>query len=219
MEKGKFDDSDIKGAISIIDDIMGSAPSADDGEPLDEKTQKAVDYLADALFTVIDTVADASEMSGTKSNFLSSMGNMVVSDMLKKDVIRMASSDEPLSRSDIATLMYLMGNGDSGLDLDKADDWDDGMIGKYAECLRNYLYTYKPEAKSVDPSINPEEEHVGPMAQDIEKVAPDCVKETANGTKVVDGDRLALVNAGVIGDISRELIEMRSRLAALEANR
>ena len=46
------------------------------------------------------------------------------------------------------------------------------------------------------------------MAQDIEQVAPDCVKETDKGVKVVDGNRLALVNAGVIGDLARRLLHL-----------
>ena len=50
------------------------------------------------------------------------------------------------------------------------------------------------------------------MAQDIEKVAPDCVKETSQGVKVVDGNRLALVNAGVIGDLARRLIELEDKI-------
>lgn len=219
VEEEDFDDSDIQDAVSVIDDIlnMNDFPEEGDDEPLDSVSQGLVDYLADKLIGVIGGIAESAGENGMSDQISDYMGNLIVSDMLKKDVVRMASSDEPLSRSDIATLIYLMGNGDSGLDIDKSDEWDDGMIGKYAECLRNYLYTYKPEAKSVDPSIDPNEEHVGPMAQDIEKVAPDCVKETEDGTKVVDGDRLALVNAGVIGDLSRELIEMRGRLAALEA--
>ena len=65
---------------------------------------------------------------------------------------------------------------------------------------------------NVDPSIDPEEVHRGPMAQDIEKVAPDCVRETPDGIKVVDGNRLALVNAGVIGDLARRLIALENKV-------
>ena len=82
------------------------------------------------------------------------------------------------------------------------------MLDKYAQHLHNYLYTYKESAKQVDPSIDPSEKHIGPMAQDIEQVAPDCVKETDQGVKVVDGNRLALVNAGVIGDLARRLLHL-----------
>lgn len=80
---------------------------------------------------------------------------------------------------------------------DKVDD--------YAKYIRNFLYNYKEEATAIDPSINPNEEHCGPMAQAIEKVNPACIKETEDGTKTVDTGRLALMNAGVIGDLARRL--------------
>ena len=92
------------------------------------------------------------------------------------------------------------------------DEFDEGLADLYAKYIKNYLYTYKNEAKELDASIDPNEKHVGPMAQDIEKVAPDCVKETANGTKVVDGNRLALVNAGVIADLTRRIDDLETRL-------
>lgn len=91
---------------------------------------------------------------------------------------------------------------------------DGSLLDKYAEHIRNYLYTYKPEAAAIDPSIDPDEPHIGPMAQDIEKVAPDCVKETSGGTKVVDGSRLALVNAGTIADLARRILSLEHRIGA-----
>lgn len=219
IDEEDFDDSEIQEAVSVIDDILNTNYSTDEGgdEPLDSESQKLVDYLADRLIGVIDEITEEAERSGHGGEIEDYIGRIQLCDAMKKKIYGIASKEGPLSEIDIQTLMMMMGAGDSGLDLDKTSEWDDSMIDKYAECLRNYLYTYKPEAKSVDPSIDPTEEHVGPMAQDIEKVAPDCVKETEDGTKVVDGGRLALVNAGVIGDLSREVIELRSRLAALEA--
>lgn len=38
------------------------------------------------------------------------------------------------------------------------------------------------------------------------------VKETPEGVKTVDGNRLALVNAGVIGDLARRLIALEDKL-------
>ena len=92
------------------------------------------------------------------------------------------------------------------------DEFDERLADLYAKYIKNYLYTYKDEARNLDSSIDPNEKHVGPMAQDIEKVAPDCVKETANGTKVVDGNRLALVNSGVIADLARRIDDLETRL-------
>ena len=50
------------------------------------------------------------------------------------------------------------------------------------------------------------------MAQDIEKVNPACIKELEDGTKVVDTSRLALMNAGVIADLSRRMDEIEEAL-------
>ena len=119
-----------------------------------------------------------------------------------------------LDADDIQELSRLAGKDESGFSPFDGDDEGvtDEMLEGYAKHLRNYLYTYKDEAQGIDPSIDPEEEHAGPMAQDIEKVAPDCVKETPEGVKTVDGNRLALVNAGVIGELSRRVLELEGKL-------
>ena len=180
-------------------------------------TDDVIKFIADQIARYMMTISVALFQGRDGKEMRHRRRDIVVCDMLEKDIKGLANSDEPLSVSDISKLMLMARREKNDFDLDDYQNWDDGMIGKYAEFLKNYLYTYKDEATQVDPSIDPEEEHVGPMAQDIEQVAPDCVKETPEGVKVVDGDRLALVNAGVIGDLSREVIELRSRLAALEA--
>ena len=50
------------------------------------------------------------------------------------------------------------------------------------------------------------------MAQDIEKVNPACIKETEDGIKTVDTQRLAMMNAGVIADIIRRLDALEEKL-------
>jgi hypothetical protein len=92
--------------------------------------------------------------------------------------------------------------------LEDSDDWTDDTLDKYAQHIQNFYYNYKKEAQDIDPSIDPDETHVGPMAQDIEKVNPAAVKETEDGTKVVDTSRLALMNAGAIGELARRLSEL-----------
>lgn len=92
------------------------------------------------------------------------------------------------------------------------DDYDESVLQDYADNIRNYVYEYKPEAKEIDPRIDLSEEHIGPMAQDIEKVNPACVKETPEGVKTVDTARLAMMNAGAIGDLAREMSELKSML-------
>ena len=95
------------------------------------------------------------------------------------------------------------------------DFWQDSVLNGYAEYIQNYLYNYKNEATALDPSIDPSEDQIGPMAQDIEQVNPACVKETPEGVKTVDTSRLAMMNAGVIGDLAREIQDIKIRLAKL----
>lgn len=136
----------------------------------------------------------------------------VLSDNRQKYIRGLASGTGQLSENDVRMLAEEMGQGDSKYDPYGDDEWSEDMVQEYADNLRNFLYMYKDEATDIDPSIDPNEEHRGPMAQDIEKVAPDCVKETAQGVKVVDGDRLALVNAGVIGDLARRVLDLEARV-------
>lgn len=100
-----------------------------------------------------------------------------------------------------------------------ADDFtspdDMSVLAGYADFIHNYLYNYKPEAQELDSSINPEQDQIGPMAQDIEKVNPACITETPEGIKTVDTRKLALMNAGAIGDIARQLNELSEKLKAL----
>ena len=141
-----------------------------------------------------------------------------VSDFNMKLLKGIANKKEKLSPEEAWFVSQMAGRDDSGRHpfADMGYDDDGGateeQLEKYAEFLRNYLYTYKDEAQDIDPSIDPEEEHVGPMAQDIEKVAPDCVNETHEGVKKVDGQRLALVNAGVIGELARRVLELEAKV-------
>jgi hypothetical protein len=99
-----------------------------------------------------------------------------------------------------------------------SDDWTDDTLEKYAQHVQNFYYNYKPEAQDIDPSIDPNEKHLGPMAQDIEKVNPAAVKETPEGVKTVDTGRLALMNAGAIGDIARRLMELEGKHVQSDSN-
>lgn len=136
----------------------------------------------------------------------------VISDERQKRIKILANKDGPLTDDELSELIYTYGKGEGNLDPSAMDDWTDDMVQEYADNLRNFLYQYKESATSIDPRIDHEEYHRGPMAQDIEKVAPDCVKETPEGVKTVDGNRLALVNAGVIGDLARRLIALEDKL-------
>lgn len=139
---------------------------------------------------------------------------VTLSDIRKKRLAGYANKADDWTTDDITDIMRSYGNagGADKFNFDDMQNWTDDMLNEYADNLINYVYTYKEEAQNVDPSIDPEEVHRGPMAQDIEKVAPDCVRETPDGIKVVDGNRLALVNAGVIGDLARRLIALENKV-------
>ena len=125
------------------------------------------------------------------------------------------------SREDMMWLIKQNGcfhHNDKDYDPDNYDSWGDedgSILGAYADNIKNYVYNYKPEATQVDPNIDPNQEHIGPMAQDIEQVNPACVKETPEGVKTVDTSRLAMMNAGAIGDLAREIQDLKVRLAKL----
>jgi hypothetical protein len=77
------------------------------------------------------------------------------------------------------------------------------MVEEVAENIQNYRYHYKP-GSGEDPTV----EYSGPMAQDLLQVDGyrSAVFEDENGLLRVDTGRLALVNAGLIADISARLI-------------
>ena len=125
---------------------------------------------------------------------------------------------KPIDKDDLIFLLMNAGkfkHGDQEYDYDNADSNDESVVNAYADHIKNYVYTYKPEATQIDSSIDPNEEHIGPMAQDIEQVNPACVKETPEGVKTVDTGRLAMMNAGAIADLARQMQELTNKLKAL----
>lgn len=111
---------------------------------------------------------------------------------------------QPLSRHTAALLEEVL-RGESSL-------LKDDTLQRYADFVKNYHYNYKPEAQSIDPSIDPKEEQIGIMAQDIEKVNPATITEDDAGYKEVDTRRLALMNAGAIGELAREVAAIKETL-------
>lgn len=167
-----------------------------------------IDAIQKALEDTFSDYLQSPEFKAAASPYIH---DYVMSDLNQKVLRGFANSKQPLTRNQLALVSRIMGKGTSNVDMSN-NEWSDDMVQEYADNLRNFLYQYKESATDVDPSIDPSEYHRGPMAQDIEKVAPDCVKETEQGVKVVDGNRLALVNAGVIGDLARRLIDLEDRL-------
>ena len=108
----------------------------------------------------------------------------------------------PFNNRELEILIGAAGNMD-GQSFDTMDD--DDILNKYAQFVINQHYTYKPEAQQIDPRIDINQEHIGPMAQDLEKVNPAVVKQDPSGYKTVDTGRLALMNAGAIADLARQI--------------
>lgn len=128
----------------------------------------------------------------------------ILSDEDMKDIRAIMSRGGPYKMDEVALIMTAAGD-----DEDTSDE--DTMMDRYAQNLRNYLYNYKDSAQSIDPSIDPNEEQIGIMAQDLEKVNPACIKETPEGVKTVDTGRLALMNAGVIADLVRRIEKLEAQ--------
>lgn len=119
---------------------------------------------------------------------------------------------------DFKWLMSELAQRDNASDYGTDYDGDDSSVLKgYAENIRNYVYNYKPEAQEINPDNDPSVTHIGPMAQDIEKVNPACISKDKNGFESVDTARVAMMNAGAIGDIARTLEDIQTRLKKLEA--
>ena len=164
---------------------------------------------------LLDAIEDSFYKSAFAGRVSAKKMRDLVSDVNEKFLKGVANKKEPLSAEEVFWLSRIAGKSEDGYSpFEEGDDGGvtAGQLEGYANHLRNYLYTYKDEAQEIDPSIDPHEEHEGPMAQDIEKVAPDCVKETPEGVKTVDGNRLALVNAGVIGELARRVLELEEKL-------
>ena len=145
-----------------------------------------------------------------------------LSDLRMKWIKEDYDAGEQISPEDFQFLLSRVGKfNHDGRDYDayNEDDWSDdndqSVLKAYADHIRNYLYSYKPEAVDIDSRIDPNEEHIGPMAQDIEQVNPACVKETPEGVKTVDTARLAMMNAGAIGDLARQMQSLVDKLKEL----
>ena len=81
------------------------------------------------------------------------------------------------------------------------------LLAEVAENINNYTYHYKPGVGE-DPSV----EYSGPMAQELLQVDGyrSAVFEDGEGLLRVDTGRLAMVNAGMIADLSKRLLFMEN---------
>lgn len=182
----------------------------------DEELETLTNELGPVLPEILDELKDSD--SNAYWEIQDMYGKQVLSDIEEKHVHKLVARGGPYSPEELAFLMRMAGPDEAGHSYETWDDdenADDSVIDSYAEHLRNYLYTYKDEATQIDPRIDPNEEQIGIMAQDLEKVNPACVKETEEGVKVVDTNKLALMNAGAIADLAREVQELKEALKQL----
>ena len=131
----------------------------------------------------------------------------------------------PFNEEEVKILAEAVGNMDEDTDFERDGDvWRDDVLDRYAEHLYNYEYTYKPEAKKIDPGIDPKEKHIGVMAQDLEKVNRATIEEVRSVTpgkeekdpvKTVDVSRVALMNAGAIASLKRQLNDLKEKVEAI----
>lgn len=78
-----------------------------------------------------------------------------------------------------------------------------------------YKYRYKEGAENIDPKANPNEEHVGPMAQDLlaNPVTKDSVvTDDPSGMLKVDTERLTLTTFALVTELARQLKELEARV-------
>jgi len=132
-------------------------------------------------------------------------GKFKISDEDMKDIKALRDRGAPFSMDEVALLSMAAGADSDGYALNEDDTADESVIDGYAKYLHNYLYNYKDEAAKIDSSIDPKQDQIGIMAQDLEKVNPACINTLPNGVKTVDTGRLALMNAGAIADLARRL--------------
>jgi hypothetical protein len=109
--------------------------------------------------------------------------------------------DKPETEQTVSELGQGLGTSDERTKQQTPDTGD--MIREVAERVNNYTYHYKP-GMGEDPSV----EYSGPMAQELLQVDGyrSCVFEGEDGLLKVDTGRLALVNAGMVADLSKRLL-------------
>jgi hypothetical protein len=120
----------------------------------------------------------------------------------------------PFTRRQIEVLTKVAGEMDDQHSFERDGHmWRDDILDKYADHIQNYKYNYKEEARQIDPSINPEEEHIGPMAQDIQKADPNLVTaDPATGYLEVKIPESVMEHTGLIAELARRVRELEKHV-------
>ena len=56
------------------------------------------------------------------------------------------------------------------------------------------------------------DEHIGVIAQDVEKVFPETVEDNGSGHKLVDTKELTMANTAAIAELARQLKELKEKV-------
>lgn len=174
--------------------------------------KRAREYILRNIGNMLTEAINSGELDDVIDELYTGSMDAIISDTRQKCIKAALAKGGEISPGIAYMIAQEAGNSEGGLDLSAMLNDDKSVVDAYAEHIKNYLYTYKDEATAIDPSIDPNEEQIGPMAQDIEQVNPACVKELDDGTKVVDTERLSLMNAGAIADLARDIKALKEAL-------
>lgn len=82
--------------------------------------------------------------------------------------------------------------------------------------IRSVEFNYTPEAiKECKTEILPgvdKDDHMGVIAQDVEKVFPEAVEDNGSGHKLIDTNEMTMANTAAIAEIARQLMEIKEKL-------
>lgn len=82
--------------------------------------------------------------------------------------------------------------------------------------IRSVEFSYTPEAiKECKTEILPgvdKDNHMGVIAQDVEKVFPEAVEDNGSGHKLVDTNEMTMANTAAIAELARQLMEIKEKL-------
>lgn len=82
--------------------------------------------------------------------------------------------------------------------------------------IRSVGFNYTPEAieeskTEILPGVD-NDDHIGVIAQDVEKVFPDSVTDNGSGHRLVDTKELTMANTAAIAELARQLNEIKEKL-------
>lgn len=83
-----------------------------------------------------------------------------------------------------------------------------------------YRFRYKEGADKIDPNATPDKEHVGVMAQDLQKnpaISESVVEQDPSGYLTVNTKELTTNNTALISELAKRLILLESKIKELEA--